>query len=284
MALEQIAQEHYRRSSLTTRQVVASILALWRATGPSGFRDELVRAAGLVAAGQLSQAVQAADYLLALGAEQGMTPAEAQLVPRAFAGVGADGRPLVDVLSYPIHRVWTMLDAGADFATANTSGTASLTRIVANEVTQAGVSAESVGMVGQTDMSGYVRILTPPSCGRCAVLAGKWFKWNQGFDRHSNCDCKHVPAAEVGAVDSVRTNPRELFDALSPAEQDHYFGKSEAESIRGGADLQKAVNLTTVKKRRSAGLTTPRSIDRLIADKSRPEAVDALTRYGLLAA
>ncbi len=284
MALEQVAQQHYRRSSLTARQVVAAVLELWRATGPSGFRDELVRAAGLVAAGQLSQAVQAADYLLALGAEQGMTPAEAQLVPRAFAGVGTDGRPLADVLSYPIHRVWTMLDAGADYATASTSGTASLTRIVANEVTQAGVSAESVGMVGQSDMGGYVRILTPPSCGRCAILAGKWFKWNQGFDRHPGCDCKHVPAAEAGAVDSVRANPRELFDALSPAEQDHYFGKSEAESIRGGADLQKAVNLTTVKKRRSAGLTTPRSIDRLIADKSRPEAVDALTRYGLLAA
>ncbi len=598
MALEQVAQAHYRRSSLTTRQVVAAVLALWRATGPSGFRDELARAAGLVAAGQLSQAVQAADYLLALATEQGMSPPEAQLVPRALSGVAADGRPLADVLSYPIHRVWTMLDAGADFATAETSGTASLTRIVANEVTQAGVSAESVGMVGQTEMGGYVRILTPPSCGRCAILAGKWFKWNDGFDRHpscfpagvtvsgpaaeaatrrwyegelvivrtasgkklpatanhpvltdrgwlpahflqegdnvvgststqgavplvipheqqmptgiedafrsfnmssllqmpsaaedfhgdgghgdvdvvsadsllrdgrqstftqavdqvlladgpdrtaafagrrdlaafgfgvhsalgrymrgsglssallrrhffgadfarvghaadgyagigqtladhgtgdavaaaelvlaiasevrrrddrhgqgdvsprwdapaapfavesrgaytdrgqdlglrlsgqveldrvvevrrvswsghvfnltssegwysanglivSNCDCKHVPAADAGDVDSVRTNPRELFDALSPAEQDHYFGKSEAESIRGGADLQKAVNLTTKKKRRSAGLVTPRSIDRLIADKPRGEAIDTLTRYGLLAA
>lgn len=283
MTLEQVAQQHYRRSSLTTRQVVAAILALWRATGPSGFRDELTRAAGLVAAGQLSQAVQAADYLLALAAEQGMGAAEAQLVPRAFAGVGADGRSLVNVLSYPVNRVWTMLDAGADYATANTSGTASLTRIVSNEVTQAGVSAESVGMVGQTDMGGYVRILTPPSCGRCAVLAGKWFKWNAGFARHPGCDCKHVPAGEVGAVDALRTDSRAYFNSLSAVEQDRRFGPSEAEAIRGGADLNQAVNATTRKGSRS-GLATPRSIDRLIANKSRPDAVDTLTRYGLLAA
>ena len=292
MTLEQVAQKHYRRSSLTTRQVVAAVLELWRATGPSGFRDELVRAAGLVAAGQLSQAVQAADYLLALGAEQGMTPPEAQLVPRAFAGVGTDGRPLADVLSYPIHRVWTMLDAGADYATASTSGTASLTRIVANETTQAGITAESVGMVGQPEMVGYVRLLNTPSCGRCAILAGKFFKWNDGFDRHPGCDCVHVPAADQSDAMSGKppwsanlvNDPKAYFDSLSTAEQNRYFGKAEATAIRGGADMNKTVNLTTRKKRRSSGLSVPRSIDRLIAGKSRDEAIDVLVRTGYLAA
>lgn len=283
MALEQVAQVHYRRSSLTTRQVVAAILAIWNATGPSGFRDELTRAAGLLAAGQLVQAVQSAAYLVDIAAEQGMAAAEATVVPRALAGVSADGRPLTDVLGYATRRAWTMLDAGADLATANTSATASLTRIVANEVTQAGVTAERVGMVGQPQMGGYIRVLTAPSCGRCAVLAGKWFQWSAGFARHPGCDCKHVPSAEAGAVSALRTNPRDYFDSLSTKDQDHYFGSAEADAIRGGANLTKTVNATTRKGSRS-GLATPRSIERLIAGKSRGDAIEALTRTGLLAA
>lgn len=284
MALEDIVAAHYRRSALTTRQVVAAILAIWRATGPSGFRDELQRAAGLLAFGQLTQALRAAQYLTDLADEYGMDRAPWQIVPRTFAGSSADDRPLVDVLSYATRRAWTMLDAGADYATANTSATATLTRIVANETTQAGINAERVGMVAQPQMTGYVRFLSPPSCGRCAVLAGKWFEWNTGFDRHPTCDCKHVPAADAAGVTDVRVNPRDYFDALSPAEQDHYFGAGEAAAIRGGADLQTTVNLTTVKKRRSAGLSVPRSIDRLIAGKSRDEATDILARTGYLAA
>ncbi len=283
MALEQVAQDHYRRSALTTRQVVAAILAIWRSTGPSGFRDELTRAAGLLAAGQLAQALQAAQYLADLADLFGMAAPQATLVPRSLAGVAMDGRSLQDVLGYPTNRAWTMLDAGADLATANTSATASLTRIVANEVTQAGVSAESVAMVGQREMAGYVRVLTAPSCGRCAVLAGKWFQWNAGFARHPQCDCVHAPSAAAGDVAGLRTNPRDYFDSLSTKDQDHYFGSSEAAAIRDGANLTKTVNASTRKGSRS-GLATPRSIERLIAGKSRGDAIEALTRTGYLAA
>lgn len=292
MALEDIVAAHYRRSALTTRQVVAAILAIWRATGPSGFRDELQRAAGLLAFGQLTQALRAAQYLTDLADEYGMDRAPTRLVARSFAGTSADDRPLVDVLSYASRRAWTMLDAGADYATANTSGAASLTRIVANETTQAGINAESVGMVGQPEMVGYVRLLNTPSCGRCAILAGKWFKWNDGFDRHPGCDCVHVPAADQADAMSGKppwsanlvNDPKAYFDSLSTAEQNRYFGKAEATAIRDGADMNKTVNLTTRKKRRSSGLSVPRSIDRLIAGKSRDEAIDVLVRTGYLAA
>lgn len=292
MSLEQIVAAHYRRSALTTRQVVAAILAIWRATGPSGFRDELRRVAGIVAAGQLVRAVQAAAYLAALTDEFGMAAPQATPQPRAIAGVSADGRALEAVLGFAAVRAWTMLDAGADYATANTSGAASLTRIVANETTQAGITAESVGMVAQPEMVGYVRLLNTPSCGRCAILAGKWFKWNDGFDRHPGCDCVHVPAADQADAMSGKppwsanlvNDPKAYFDSLSTAEQNRYFGKAEATAIRDGADMNKTVNLTTRKKRRSSGLSVPRSIDRLIAGKSRDEAIDVLVRTGYLAA
>lgn len=276
MTLEQIAQQHYRRSSLTTRQVVAAVLELWRATGPSGFRDELVRAARLVAAGQLSQAVQAADYVDAMAVEQGLDLTRAaRLVPRSLAGVSADGRPLTDVLSYPIDRAATMMDAGADLATAELSATASLTRIVSNEVTQAGVTAESVAIAGNPAFKGYIRILTAPSCGRCAVLAGKWFKWNQGFKRHPGCDCKHVPAADADAVSGMQANPKQYFDSLSEAEQNRRFGAAEAEAIRNGSSVSDAVNTGGVR----SGLSSP---SRVRLPDDRAAAVDRLVADGYL--
>src|SRR5690606_27642678 len=46
-------------------------------------------------------------------------------------------------------------------------------------------------------VDGYVRMLNPPSCSRCAVLAGRFYKKNQGFLRHPGCDCRHIPASEA---------------------------------------------------------------------------------------
>ncbi len=276
MALEQVAQAHYRRSTLTTQRVVAAVLAIWRATGPSGFRDELTRAAGLVAAGQLAQATQAAAYLIDLTVEQDMAAADAVVNPRSLSGVAANGRALTDVLSYPVNRTWQLLESGADFATAEQSGLASLTRIAGNEIDQAGISAERVGMVGQPEFDGYIRTLSGPSCGRCAILAGKWFKWNDGFDRHPQCDCKHLPYSARGDVSSLQTNPREYFNSLSAAEQDRLFGVAEADAIRGGTDISKAVN--------TRGLSTPKLIDRLITGQSRPAAIADLARSGYLTA
>src|SRR5690348_18342012 len=37
-------------------------------------------------------------------------------------------------------------------------------------------------------------LLNPPSCQRCAILAGRWYRWSQGFLRHPRCDCVNLPA------------------------------------------------------------------------------------------
>lgn len=242
MALEQVAEAHYRRSALTTQRVVAAVLALWRAAGPSGFRDELTRAAAIVALGQLTQAVESANYLTELAAEQGLGPADAAVNPRSLSGTTADGRSLTDALGAATSRAWDLLDAGADIRTAALSGQSTLTRIVSNEVTQAGNNATQIGTTGHTEFAGYTRMLQAPACGRCVILAGKWFKWNDGFKRHPGCDCVHVPASEAAGVDDIRTNPRRYFDSLSKADQDKYFGAANAEAIREGSDISQVVN------------------------------------------
>lgn len=90
---------------------------------------------------------------------------------------------------------------------------------------------------------GWIRVLDPPSCGRCAVLAGRFYKWSDGFLRHPNCDCKHMPVTQPVAKGIV-VDSQAYFDSLSEADQDRLFGRGEAEAIRNGADIAQVVNAT----------------------------------------
>lgn len=89
---------------------------------------------------------------------------------------------------------------------------------------------------------GWIRVLTPPSCGRCVALAGRWYRWSEDFLRHENCDCIQVPAASAGAAEPLLTDPDLYFESLTPAEQQATFGKAGAEAIRNGADVARVVN------------------------------------------
>jgi hypothetical protein len=88
---------------------------------------------------------------------------------------------------------------------------------------------------------GWTRMVNPPCCKRCAVLAGKWFRWNQGFQRHPMCDCTHIPTLE-NRLGDVRTDPGELF----ANGQVTGVTKAEQRAIDDGADLNRVVNLQGV--------------------------------------
>jgi hypothetical protein len=98
-------------------------------------------------------------------------------------------------------------------------------------------------VIGQPVTLGWIRVLDPPSCGRCAVLAGRFYKWSEGFLRHPNCDCKHMPVT-IAASKGIVVDADEYFASLSPDDQDRLFGKGQAEAIRNGADISQVVNAT----------------------------------------
>src|SRR5699024_5050468 len=93
---------------------------------------------------------------------------------------------------------------------------------------------------------GYVRMLNPPSCSRCSVLAGKFYRWNAGFRRHPGCDCVHVAstqkAIDAGSSEGLIHDPYEYFNGLSEAEQNKLYTGAGAQAIRDGADLFQVVN------------------------------------------
>jgi hypothetical protein len=139
--------------------------------------------------------------------------------------------------------VTTAKEAIASEATVHqalASGGRFLTLSLGTALSDTGRHAESLAM-GVRPVTGYVRMLTPPSCSRCVLLAGARYGMREAFQRHPGCDCRHIPASEDIAGD-IMTTPGDYFDSLATAEQDKAFTKAGAEAIRNGADMGQVVN------------------------------------------
>lgn len=103
-------------------------------------------------------------------------------------------------------------------------------------VTDSGRVAAGVGIATRPDV-GWTRMVNTPCCPRCAILAGKFYRWSAGFKRHPRCMCTHIPTRE-DVVGDVRTDPKALFDG------GHVKGLTQAEqkAINDGADFSQVVN------------------------------------------
>lgn len=194
-----------------------------------------------VAAGQVAAAAGAPLYVAAALAQDGAVATPVAAVdPRRFAGITSDGRTLTGLLTQPLLRSLYLRVQGADDATALLGGRTSLEAMVRTEVLDTGRDAVSVAMGLDRSVRGYVRVVSPPACGRCIVLAGKFFRRNTGFDRHPRCDCQHSPLARQPAEPAQ--DPRELFVGMTAEQQDRAFGRGNAEVIRRGGDIGQVVN------------------------------------------
>ncbi len=267
MSAEQVALRHYRERRRLIRAVSKSARQAWRrverADIAGSWRAELGRLLVVIAGAQLAAAESADGYLdTVLAAQDISSAAEGRLVASSLAGVASDGRDLAKLLYQPAVTSLVAIGEGATVARALAGGYASLDMIVRTQVADAGRVADAVATASRRDVGGYVRMVVGRTCGRCVVLAGKWYRYNSGFNRHPRCDCIHVPAREDTAGD-IRTNPRAWFDSLTPAEQDKQFTKAGAEAVRLGADISQVVNA-----RRGAYGLTPAGA-RLTAAESR---------------
>jgi hypothetical protein len=134
--------------------------------------------------------------------------------------------------------------AGQSVDDAFRGSLASALRITATQVADAGSGATGAAMAGRRTIQGYVRVVQPPACARCIILAGKEFGWNKGFQRHPRCDCIHLPTTLIARNQTQRgfVDPDAYFRGLSRAEQDRVFGAAGARAIRDGADMASVVN------------------------------------------
>lgn len=240
------------------------------------------------------------------------TPTHDRLV-----GVTADGRTIEGLLANTVIGARARMAEGVPAYKAWQDAGYEARQVISNEIADAGRAATGVGIVSRLGV-GYVRMLVPPSCSRCVILAGRYYHWSRGFARHKNCNCRHVPSNEDVAGD-ITTDPKKYFESLDESEQNKVFGKAGAQAVRDGADLSQVVNarrgltivggraqrtdvygrmlLTTtegVTKRGQAGKAlkargrnarkTPRLMPEAIYEiaENRAEAIELLRKYGYI--
>ncbi|MEU0659614.1 hypothetical protein [Streptomyces lavendulocolor] len=254
-----LARAYYAGQARLSRRTVDQVQALWRQMDRGRLTESWQGVVGpavleAVRAGQMAAAAQADSYLDAVVEADGDDPAEGPRVrPSAFAGQASDGRPLDSLLYLPVITTKQAVAVGAADVDAMMRGLNQMLRMSATQVADAGRTAVGAGIAGRRTIQGYIRIAAAPCCARCAILTGKEFGWNAGFQRHPRCDCIHMPATLIarsqrqGARTAPQqrglvTDPQTYFNSLSRREQERLFTVAGARAIRDGADITSVVN------------------------------------------
>lgn len=256
----------------TSRGAVAEARRLWRGIDTSrisaSWQAAIPRLATVIAASQLLAAQTAESYIGdALGQQDITKPVEGLLNPWALVGVASDGRPLETLLIQPALAVLGALAEGFSMARSMQIGYAGLESITRTQVADGFRAADSVAGAARR-VSTYVRVLTPPSCSRCVILAGDDRAWNTSFKRHPGDDCISLPTTRTKGY-ARRTNPDEYFRSLSREEQDRVFTKAGAQAIRDGADIGQVVNA----RRKAAGMAG--TVSKRVRKRARDVGLDA---------
>jgi hypothetical protein len=278
VALEDIARAQYAAQAATATRAQETTAALWAEISEVALLSSWLRISDrmfvTVSAAQIAAAAAADPYVGAAATAQGASPTpEGTVAASSFAGVASDGRALDTLLLQPVLTALGFISRGASPLDAKRVGGSTLSTIVGTQVADAGRAAMSVATTSRPQLTGWVRMLTPPSCGRCAILAGRHYRWSSHFERHENCDCIHVPSVE-DAADDLRTDPMAYFRSLPSAaelsvehpdltvkmrreagllSQEDAFTVAGAQAVRDGADIRQVVNA----RRGAWGLSAP---------------------------
>ena len=231
---------------------------LWRRMAPDNFDGSWAQIAPQMVAftsgAQLAAAQAATTYVPAVLDETGQPDRpEARVRPQAFAGVASDGRSLAGLLEGAVVaskraattrtyvetvgslRTRTTVP-GLDGGDALALGQKWLEQALQTAVADAMRDATQAELLVRPQV-GYVRMVNPPCCSRCAVLAGKWYRSNDIMPRHPGCDCLLIPSTENMAgtfrIDPSALARRGLINDLSA---------NQRKRIADGADLPKVLN------------------------------------------
>jgi hypothetical protein len=241
------AVDHYRLQQRISVGAAEEVSRIFRAGMGENFDLGWNRVAAqifaVVIAAQAQAAASGLAYVPQVLAEQGIDGSSlADVDPARFAGGTSEGAPVEYVLGYaPVKAKQTMAVVQSSALAIQATGDF-LTAFVLDAVRDANRDATQAGMVVRPAVHEWVRMLNPPSCKRCVILAGKTFRWNEGFQRHPRCDCRHIPTAE-NRSDDVRVDPYRYFGSLPAAEQNRLFGAADAQAIRDGADIYRVANV-----------------------------------------
>lgn len=204
-------------------------------------------------------AVDAARSVPAALRDQGVeVEPEYTVKPRAVGGFAGAGYEPVQALAAGAIITKARIGAGWDSASALDAGGKALSGVLQTAMADAGRQGQMLAIHSRPKV-GYVRMLTPPSCSRCAILAGT-SSGRDAFPRHPRCDCRAIPGLE-GMEQDLTMNTGEYFETLPTS-----------------ADLADMYPGMTVEERRAAGHVSQEDVftvagARAIRDGANPAAV-----------
>lgn len=244
--IPQAATNQYRTQRRITAEAVSASNRLWRRVDAADLDTTWATILpGLMAVTMASQSRAAeagAEYVPSLRDELNISDRiEGDVRPSSLVGTSSTGVPLEFALAGGITHAKSLIKNGAPPRMATIAGGKRLAQTVQLQVADAGRIASSVSAIGDKSLTRYTRMLVPPSCSRCAILAGKISYMDTAFLRHPRCDCRNIPCNENTAGD-LTSDPHDYFESLSEPEQDRVFTKAGARAIRDGADMNQVVN------------------------------------------
>jgi len=246
MQLQQLPAAALSYSAFQRAEIQAALAAatrLWRRMG-SDFDASYARLEPSLLAVLFSAQERVADGALAYIPDALGDAAPDPIYKSAgsrFVGVAGDGMPVASMAYGAVIHAKQAVAAGLEQGAALARAGQFLNLSAGTMLSDTGRAAEKVSG-GAHRVRHYVRMLNPPSCGRCVILAGKTTTQREAFDRHPGCDCRNVPSAEDTGDDS-RTDPHAYLSELSPAEQDRALGsKANGQAFRDGADMNQIIN------------------------------------------
>ncbi len=246
MWTSEAAQRHYRDLATVESQLILTARKAWRNVDrnyPVESWRQIVdqQFMPLLASSQSKAALLGSSYSAEVLADQGFWVATQGFVdPDSFAGVAATGGNLRGQLLEPAYRTDRLITAGKAPTKALSEAENMLFMQLVSTLADTSRVAAGVDIAMRNEV-GYVRVVHGSACSRCIILAGKFFRWNQGFKRHPNCRCEHE-ATTRSRSDDMFDDPYKAFENMTRAEQDQAWGKANAAAIREGADIYQVTN------------------------------------------
>ena len=287
--LPQAVSDHYRAQQRMLVRALAAVRSEWARMGQdfdSSWSRIGPRVVALTAAAQVGAARDGIAYVPAALEEQDL-PTKTVGKPRGLAFVGS--ATSIDGLTYGSLDD-LLYGAVVHARTANVTsfperlqvGGRHLERLVHTQISDAARMAAST-TISATHGAGWVRMVNPPCCQRCAVLAGKFFYSNDGFQRHPQCDCRHVPTNKANWSDvGADIKPDDIKDLT----------QAQRQAIADGSDMNRVINSHRAGKRsedlmstfegakRGRRRLTPEGIYKV--SSTREEALRRLREHGYL--
>ena len=246
--LQRLPEAALSYSALQRSEIGAAVAAtsrLWRRMG-SDFDASYAKFEPSLLAVLFTAQERIADGALAyvpdVLAEVGDVPEPAyQSAGSRFVGVAGDGLPVASMAYGAVIQAKQGVAHGLEPGIALAKAGQFLNLAAGTMLSDTGRAAEKVSG-GAHRVKHWARMLNPPSCGRCVILAGRTTSHETAFLRHPGCDCRNVPSTE-DTGDDVRTDPHAYLSGLSSAEQDRVLGSAaNGQAFRDGADMNQLIN------------------------------------------